>query len=280
MKGFLPNKIEIPKEGIPFENVSTEIDKEKEIEITCCICKNLIWDQIDCKDCGKLFCKFCLNKSLKKLKNSCPMCRSKPFKSSNCKALKITFLDIKLKCPNNGCKENPKYHDYISHLKKCEFKKYHCINKNCKYENSLNNKEDMESHLKSCEFRMTKCDFCGKEMVANLLEKHHEEDCPKFIIKCENCLESMTRDDYNNNHSENICLKNQIKLLKNQINQNEDENNNEIFVLKNEIIELKNVINTLLKNSNKPYKEGINCEEKIENEISFIQKKRNLEKEE
>lgn len=284
MKGFLPNKIKGPSDGIPIESIINKIDEEKLNELTCSICKNLVWNSVDCSQCGKLFCQYCLKKSVKKLKNVCPMCRAKPFKSSHCKALKITFLDIKLKCPNDSCKENIKYYDYVSHLEKCEFKKYHCVNKNCNYENTLNNKDDMESHFKSCKYRIINCEFCGKEMVANLLDKHQENDCLKFIIKCKNCFESMTREDYNNVHTENICMKNQIKLLKNQIKQNENENNNEIFILKNEILELKDVIKELLKenltNKGKSFKEDLNSNQKLEKELSYLQKKRKMEKEE
>lgn len=284
MKGFLPNKIKSPSDGIPIESIINKIDEEKLNELTCSICKNLVWNSVDCSQCGKLFCQYCLKKSVKKLKNVCPMCRAKPFKSSHCKALKITFLDIKLKCPNDSCKENIKYYDYVSHLEKCEFKKYHCVNKNCNYENTLNNKDDMESHFKSCKYRIINCEFCGKEMVANLLDKHQENDCLKFIIKCKNCFESMTREDYNNVHTENICMKNQIKLLKNQIKQNENENNNEIFILKNEILELKDVIKELLKenltNEGKSFKEDLNSNQKLEKELSYLQKKRKMEKEE
>ena len=284
MKGFLPNKIKNPCDGIPIENIINKIEEEKLNELTCSICKNLVWNPVDCSQCGKLFCEYCLKKSVKKLKNVCPMCRAKPFKSSHCKALKITFLDIKLKCPNDSCKENIKYYDYVSHLEKCEFKKYHCVNKNCNYENTLNNKDDMELHFKSCKYRIINCEFCGKEMVANLLEKHHENECLKFIIKCKNCFESMTREDYNNVHTENICMKNQIKLLKSQIKQNENENNNEIFILKNEILELKEVIKDLLKENltknGKSFKEDLNSNQKLEKELSYLQKKRKMEKEE
>ena len=142
----------------------------------------------------------------------------------------------------------------------------------------------MESHFKSCKYRIINCEFCGKEMVANLLDKHQENDCLKFIIKCKNCFESMTREDYNNVHTENICMKNQIKLLKNQIKQNENENNNEIFILKNEILELKDVIKELLKenltNKGKSFKEDLNSNQKLEKELSYLQKKRKMEKEE
>ena len=253
MNGFLPNEIKEPKDGIPTNNIVNKIDEEKLNELTCSICQNLVWNPVDCSKCGKLFCDYCLKQSKEKLINFCPMCRAKPFKSSKCRALKIAFLDVKLKCPNDSCKENPKYYDYISHLEKCEFKKYHCVNKDCNYENTLNNKNDMESHFNSCEYRITNCKFCGKEMVAHLLEKHHGNDCPKFIIKCKNCFESMTREDYNNAHTENKCLKNQIKLLKDEINLKENENKNEIFILKNEIIKLKDELKEVIKKISKNY---------------------------
>ena len=138
------------------------------------------------------------------------MCR-KPFRSSNCKALKKIFEGIKIKCPNSPCNEFPEYLDYLEHLKKCQYRKYHCSNEGCDYENTLNNKEDMKAHFASCLYRITHCEFCNEEMIANKLERHCKKECPKFIIDCGFCYESMTREYFDNKHTEKECLKFQIK---------------------------------------------------------------------
>ena len=94
MEGFLENKIEFPKDGIPLDRISSDLDKKILENKICSICLNLVWNPIDCSKCQNIFCKYCINSLLAKRKYSCPLCR-KPFKSSNCKALKKIFEGIK-----------------------------------------------------------------------------------------------------------------------------------------------------------------------------------------
>ena len=230
MEGFLENEIEFPKDGIPFERISSDIDKNIFANKKCAICLNLVWDPIDCSKCQNIFCKYCIDLLLSKKKNSCPLCR-KPFKSSNCKALKKIFEGIKIKCPNSPCNEYPEYLDYLEHLKKCKYGKFYCSNKGCDYENTLNNQKDMKAHLTSCLFGIAKCDFCNKEMIANKLENHFKKDCPKFIIDCEFCYESMAREYFDKEHTDKECMKFQIRKLNkkitnliNKAEENEKEN--------------------------------------------------------
>ena len=290
MEGFTESKIEIPKDGIPFERISSNLDSKLLENKKCSICLNLIWDPIDCSKCQNIFCKYCIDLTLATKKYTCPLCR-KPFKSSKCKALKKLFEGIKIKCPNSPCDKTPEYLDYIEHLEKCNYRKYYCSNEGCDYENTLNNKEEMKSHLTSCLYRITNCVFCNEEMIANKLENHWKNDCPKFIIICDDCNESMTREYFDNNHTEKECMKFEIKGLNNNLNnfikkadEKEKENKEKFNILEKHILDLKEMI-TELKNKKsskkeiEKYKENI-PEKEYQNEFSLLQKKRKNEKQE
>ena len=55
MEGFLESEIEFPKDGIPLERISSDIDKNILANKKCTICLNLVWDPIDCSKCKIYF---------------------------------------------------------------------------------------------------------------------------------------------------------------------------------------------------------------------------------
>ena len=120
MESFSPKEIDKPKNGIELKML---LSQNKD-DLICPICQNLIWNYTDCSQCGNLFCSSCINESLSKVKDSCPVCKTTPFKSSGSKALKKLFVNIKLKCPNQPCDEKIEYSEYINHLEKCKYRKY------------------------------------------------------------------------------------------------------------------------------------------------------------
>ena len=271
MEGFLESDIEFPKDGIPLDRISSDFDKKTLENKICSICLNLVWNPIDCSKCQNIFCKYCIDIIKKEKKYSCPLCR-KLFKSSNCKALKKIFEGIKIKCANSSCKEYPNYSDYVEHLKNCQYRKYHCSNEGCDYENTLNNKEELKTHFTSCLYRITNCDFCKKEMIANELKNHCIKDCPKFIIECEYCNQSMTREYFNREHTDKKCMKFQIKRLNNNINnlinkakENEKENKEKFSILEKYTLDLKEMIIEL-----KNEKSGMGMNPKMGNPMSGI----------
>ena len=138
----------------------------------------------------------------------------------------------------------------------------------------------MKEHFKSCLYRITNCDFCKEEMIANKLENHYKKDCPKFNIECDDCYEPMTREYYENEHTNEECMIFQIKRL----NNNTNKLTSEISILQKNIldltkigIELKNEISGLkkLEKSNQDLPE-----QECHNEFSLLQKKRKNEKNE
>ena len=257
-KGLSP--IDEHKNEIPISMVSNDISKANLEELTCSICFSLIWDVIDCSNCGNIFCKNCINNSIKKVGDSCPLCRVSPFKSSGSKALKKLFSNIQLKCPNKSCKEKIPYYEYINHLKICQYRKYHCINDGCDYENIVANKKDIEEHSKICKYRIIECKKKKKKIKEIDSENHLNKECSQ-IVECRFCHEKMERWIFNTNHNNKditkniVCLKSQVQYYKNKSEEYFEKFKisymlgNEIFnenkKMKSELSELKEKCNIL-----------------------------------
>ena len=55
---YSPNPINIPKKGIPLEQIASNNKDSSLIEkLICPICLQLIWDLVMCNTCSGLFCK-------------------------------------------------------------------------------------------------------------------------------------------------------------------------------------------------------------------------------
>ena len=174
---FTPKPINEQKDGIPFENVISKIDKITLDVITCPICLKLVWDVVDCNQCGNVFCKSCILESLTKVNDSCPLCKYSPVKTTDCKTIKKVLSNIQIKCPNTDCQYNPLYSNYVTHQEKCLYRKYICCNKGCNYENSLNNEIDIMLHS------IFKCFYCKTIMSKyDYLNNHNNYDCAQCLI--------------------------------------------------------------------------------------------------
>lgn len=206
MKNFAPDPILVPENGISFDDILSKIDESYLDIITCPICQNLVWDIVDCDQCGNLFCRNCIKDATTKVGDSCPICRKSPFQSTECKALKKIFANIKLKCPNKPCQESIEYSDYLFHQEKCKYRKYHCIIEGCNYENTLNEIDNMEKHSKECPYRMINCMYCKKLIKIINMDNHLNNECEQ-IVKCYNCNYQMKRSYFNSKHNDLDCLK-------------------------------------------------------------------------
>ena len=51
---FIPKPINKQRDGTPFENVLSKIDSIT-LEIVTWICLKLVWDIVDCEQCGNVF---------------------------------------------------------------------------------------------------------------------------------------------------------------------------------------------------------------------------------
>ena len=164
MENFSLNSVEDLDNGIPIELLLSEIDKSTLETITCPICLDIVWDPVDCSKCGFIFCENCIDESIEKVDDSCPICKNSPFQTTECKTIKKLLAKFKFRCPNIPCDVNPEYSDFLDHLEKCKFRKYHCNNKGCDFETIEDDKEGMENHSKICEYKLINCQYCSKSV--------------------------------------------------------------------------------------------------------------------
>ena len=223
MENISNDSIEEPKKVIPIALDSNKIGETTLEALTCPICAELIRDITDCLYCGNIFCKNCIDECIKKVNDSCPICRRHPFKSSGSRALKNLVLNIKLKCPNELCKEKIEYAEYINHLKNCKYRKYYCKNEGCTYENIVDNIKDIEEHSKICKNKLIKCIYCEKEMKEIDYENHATCECSQ-IVECSFCNTKMERWFFKTKH---CCDKtDNVNLLKRKVEYYKDKNTN------------------------------------------------------
>ena len=76
-KNYAPNPIKEPKAGVS-KNYISNIDDSLFSDLQCSICYNLLWNPMECSDCGNSFCEYCIKKNLTiGANNSCPICKSR-----------------------------------------------------------------------------------------------------------------------------------------------------------------------------------------------------------
>lgn len=216
MENYYPASIDSQKEGIPKELATNKINED----FICPICLNIVFDFVACAQCRKLFCKKCIEETLEKVSDSCPLCRKSPFNCSDEEELKDLFINIHLKCPNALCDKIILYSEYIAHLLMCKFRKYHCANDGCDYVNVLYNKKDMEMHSNACMHRIISCKFCGNKMKQMELNEHENIECTQ-LVNCDYCKKRMPKEYYlkvhiNGDDNDIRCLKNKVSYYYNQ----------------------------------------------------------------
>lgn len=262
-KNYSPNPIKEPKAGVSKKYISN-IDDSLFSDLQCAICFNLLWNPMECSECGNSFCEYCIKKNiLIGANNSCPLCKSRQFNPRKAKGLNKFLNKVRIRCNNNPCKEKPEYFDYVNHLEKCPFRRYHCTNEGCKYEDTLDN---IKYHSSECQYRIIKCKFCNKEIRQYTFEVHEKTECTQNI-ECGKCHTSMTRGFYWKNHhsekDENIsCLKarnnwneNELKKANEKIEEINKAHQKEIEKYKNQILELEEEKKKINKENDKLKKE-------------------------
>ena len=238
---YSPNPINLPKGGIEKKNIS-DINESLLSDLTCPICLNIVWNPVECNECGNIFCEYCAKKISNSYRSYCPICK-KIFVTRQSKGLKKILSKIRIKCPYRFCKKNPQYFDYVKHLEDCDYRLYHCKNDGCEYQDVLIN---MKYHTNECKYRIIKCKFCSKNIKAYTFEKHEKNECTQEII-CPKCHETMTRGYFWSNHynenNENIeCLKGQASYYQNLLEEYQQKMEDLKITYNKEITKYKNDI--------------------------------------
>lgn len=80
----------------------------------------------------------------------------------------------------------------------------------------------MDRHELECEFQMHRCPGCRLEVLKKDMN-NHQNTCEFIEIKCPDCKLAFKRADAINAHTENVCLKEQLRQLRNESKENKRE---------------------------------------------------------
>ena len=214
-KSFSPNEVDLSNLNI-ICNSQCGLEKDS---LICIICRHFSLDPLFCDKCKAVYCRNCLAEySQKNFNNQQPSCSNKcgsKIFNDPPKMFKDILNNIEIQCIYEGCYKYIKYLDYKKHLEKCENRKYHCNNNQCKKEGTL---DEMESHSKKCIYRKIKCKYCKNAIIFNNKENHLKEVCPEYFVKCKYCEIDIKRKDLERHiTNDGACLK-QIRIsLENKI---------------------------------------------------------------
>ena len=158
-------------------------------EFVCSICLEIFVEPMQCKE-GHVFCKACIEKTLKK-KKECPMDRSKLLKAdlSRVRAVENLISRKRVRCPHasqhtddeDGCAWVGKVSERQEHLDdECGHTLVPCPHDGC--EVSVQRRVVSE-HAASCEHCVEACERCGEEGVVSQ-RAQHEEECPMGTVVC------------------------------------------------------------------------------------------------
>jgi len=134
-----------------------------------------------------VFCETCIKK-WKKLKNSCPICRSSKAQYSDIsQTLKKIMQDLIILCPNSSancmCIWEGKWDEFQVHNKSCDFTVIECGN-GC---GKLFHRKDLPKHEIICPLAKSECKFCGDKICGKVMEDH-VKFClknPETEVRCE-----------------------------------------------------------------------------------------------
>ena len=160
---------------LPSSRIKNEHFEQR---LLCIICNNILWRPVACASCCDHFCSFCIYTWNTKSKNSCPKCKSTPFKSKKAIPLVNGMLgDLIVEClyTPNGCKENIPYDLIEMHEKNCLYCNYQCT-----YCKQFILKKDLKKH--ECDEKEVICNECEMKYDKKSLKNHDKEACYLNII--------------------------------------------------------------------------------------------------
>ncbi|CAF1062554.1 unnamed protein product [Rotaria sp. Silwood1] len=155
-------------------------------DLECSICRGLLWKPVACQSCETSFCSTCINQWLIDHPKHCP---------NRCETY------IERKCP-------PFIAKLLAQLNmKCFYQSHGC--------DQVTSYEELDKHEIECGFQPRQCSGCKSEILKKNFD-NHMGTCPLIDLKCQTCKLIFKRADFNQKHTEIICLKEQIRLLQNE----------------------------------------------------------------
>ncbi|CAF4070998.1 unnamed protein product [Rotaria magnacalcarata] len=157
--------------------------------LECPICHGLLWIPIACQRCETSFCSACINRWLAANPRKCPN-RCKIYIERKCPSFIVKLLaQLQLACyyQSRGCERVIPY-------------------------------EALETHESECDYQPQQCPGCRLEVLKKDFD-NHTSGCAAIELTCQECKLVYKRVDAATTHTENICLREQIKENIRQIRQ-------------------------------------------------------------
>ncbi|CAF2931588.1 unnamed protein product [Rotaria sp. Silwood2] len=161
--------------------------------LECSICHELVWKPVACQSCETPFCSTCIHQWLIKHPNQCP---------SRCQ----TYTERK--CP-------PFIAKLLSQLQiACFYQSSGC--------NQVISYEGLDKHEIECDFQSQECTGCQSQILKKDFD-NHMSNCPSIELTCQDCKLVYRRGDADRKHTENICLREQLRQLRDECKENKRE---------------------------------------------------------
>ncbi|CAF1233775.1 unnamed protein product [Adineta steineri] len=161
--------------------------------LECSICKDLLWIPVACQTCETPFCSACI----KQWRTNRPI---------KCPSLCDTFIERK--CP-------PFIVKMLSQLQiACAYQIYGCM--------EIIPYEALEKHELQCDYRRQQCSGCHLEVSKRELA-NHEANCALIDVTCPDCKFVYKRCDASMVHTDNVCLREQLRQLRIEFQENKRE---------------------------------------------------------
>ena len=151
-----------------FGGYEEERFKDKvDIKLQCSVCLKVLKDPVQCPN-EHYFCRSCIQKSLRKNSEACPMCQHHLTEETLTKPPRILMdflqsLEIRCDHENRGCRELIKLEFLDQHVNSCGYSPTPCTNVGCAEVMNRNEKERHERE--QCDFRTIVCDECGEQVI-------------------------------------------------------------------------------------------------------------------
>ena len=232
-KGAHPNPLFIGQRsrigGIPIPRL---IGGAPPNSVICAYCNNILWEPLTCLGCAQDICKSCLDRggNITKGSSTCLFCteerelgdtRDRYMKDTlnprrficihypSCKEeliyenLDIHYCDYDLlPCTHPGCGREIERRVHLKHMSECKYKRGSC--KLCGIRLQLSQIEEHEKN--ECGEGRVYCAFgCGESPYKRKEKNTHEGECKRFPVTCENCGDSIPREEYGDHERE--CLR-------------------------------------------------------------------------
>ncbi|XP_040265901.1 TNF receptor-associated factor 6 [Bufo bufo] len=147
------------------QGYDVEFDPPLESKYECPICLMALREPLQ-TPCGHRFCKACILKSIRDAGSKCPvdndlLLENQLFPDNFAKR---EILSLTVKCPSQDC------------VAKMELR-------------------HLEHHLAACQFASVECGLCQQFFQRSQLQQHMEDECPRRLVSCENCLVEMSYEE-------------------------------------------------------------------------------------